>query len=148
MPRDDLPYDPTDLPAALALAGSALLRAPIVRDVMQEVLETYGQLPQIREVLGHQHDQIVAIAGLLTLIYTRLIEHDKRAIEMSKHMQIIRERQTLRMEHEDGLPDSIARAAEDAIRQLHAAADAERAAIEVEAIEARALLRQAIRADG
>ena len=139
-------YDSHDLAAALECAVLALLRVPPIRQSLRDVLEIYSITGQFREVLSSQHDQIVAIAGILTLIYTRLIEHDRRAIEISKNTITIMHRQAERMQRQDDLPDEVAAAATAAIERIHSEALAHLAAIDAEADEARALLLRA-RAD-
>ena len=61
-------YDSRDLADALESAVLALLRVPPIRQALDDILRTYGLTGQFREVLASQHDQIVAIAGILTLI--------------------------------------------------------------------------------
>lgn len=143
MPPD---YNSADLGDALESAVLAMLRVPPIRQALNDILQIYGISGQFREVISNQHDQIVAIAGILTLIYTRLIEHDKRAVEVSKNTLTILHRQAERMRRQDELPDEIAALAAAAIEQLHAEAMAEIALIDAEAAEARALLLRA-RAD-
>ena len=133
-------YHPADLADALERVVLALLRTPPIRQALHDILQIYGLSGQFREVLASQHDQIVAIAGILTLLYARLIEHDKRAIEIGKHTLIIMQRQAARMQAQDDLPDSILQAATDAIARVHAESLAQVALIDAEAAEVRALL--------
>ena len=139
-------YDARDLADALESAVLAFLRVPPVRQALRDLLEVYGFTGQFREVLSNQHDQIVAIAGILTMIYTRLIDHDKRMIEMSQNTLTIMHRQAERMRRQDELPDAIVQLASDALERINSESLAQLAAIDAEAAEARALLMRA-RAD-
>ena len=143
MSDTDLTYDSRDLADALESAVLALLRVPPVRQALRDILEIYGLSGQFREVISNQHDQIVAIAGILTLIYTRLVEHDKRAIEISKNTLTIMHRQADRMRRQDELPDEIAQAAADAMELLHHEALIALELLNTEAAEARDLLIRA-----
>jgi hypothetical protein len=140
---DEPTYDPSDLATTLLAAVTALLRTPQLRQGLYDLLRTYGIVAQSAEMTGHQHEQLQALAEVITILLGRVIEHDKRAVQSFVNtVTILGLVRTLA----DTIGDpagSIAQAAAEALALLNTEADVQIDVIEAEAARARTLLRVA-----
>lgn len=133
-------YNSQELADALVTSVGALLRVPVIRQMMQDVLRTYGLTSQFGELLRTQHEQILALAEATALMYARLIEHDRRAItsfvntvELMKQVELLVNRQ--------GGPEVITQASAAALALVRDETASQIALIDEEAAVARELFR-------
>lgn len=106
-----------------------------IRKALHDVLETYGQLVQFRELSSNQRDQTQALADAMSVFLGRMIEHDRRVT--AQHDEAL---QLLHAFATGVDPAEIARRAQ-AARDVLAAEDVARhAEIELSAEEAKKLI--------
>lgn len=76
---DEPAYDPTPLAITLYAFVTELLRTPQIKRGLRDLLEIYSIAGQSSEVLHTIHDQLQALAEILTISYARQILHDRLA---------------------------------------------------------------------
>ena len=106
-----------------------------VSQAQTDTLRSYGMIAQISEVISIQRDQLMALSDAISILIGRFIEHDRRV--NVQHDAMLEMLQALA--HSVGATD-IAHAAADARAVLQAEAEAQLAAIELGASQARELL--------